>query len=200
MREAAQRDAILHAAFEKFRRLGIRRVTMDELARDLRISKKTLYRHFADKEALVRACTLQLQETVLPRAKAALEGGGSVGARMTALWRILAAAPGHMSVELVSDLKADYPHLWAEIDARRRMVLSGLEEMLRAGIASGEVRPTVHPAVAARVLQAVLDRVLVPETFLSGGFTPRQGIDTVMTLFVFGTLVDPPAAPEGDDP
>jgi TetR/AcrR family transcriptional regulator, cholesterol catabolism regulator len=38
-----------------FRRYGIRSVTMDEIAKQLSMSKKTLYQYFADKDAIVDA-------------------------------------------------------------------------------------------------------------------------------------------------
>ena len=50
-------DKILHI-LEQVRRLyyryGIKSVTMDDVAKHLNISKKTLYQYFADKEDLVR--------------------------------------------------------------------------------------------------------------------------------------------------
>jgi TetR/AcrR family transcriptional regulator, cholesterol catabolism regulator len=42
-------------AYDKFKRLGIRNITMDDIAQDLGISKKTIYQHFTDKDALVNA-------------------------------------------------------------------------------------------------------------------------------------------------
>lgn len=43
---------ILNKAKERFDRFGYKKTTMDELSRDCRISKKTIYEHFADKEDL----------------------------------------------------------------------------------------------------------------------------------------------------
>jgi TetR/AcrR family transcriptional regulator, cholesterol catabolism regulator len=47
------RERILKAAEELFMKFGIRRVTMDEIASELGISKKTIYLHFEDKDAIV---------------------------------------------------------------------------------------------------------------------------------------------------
>lgn len=52
---------ILDKARERFDRFGYKKTTMDEISRDCRISKKTLYEHFKDKENLfnslyVREC------------------------------------------------------------------------------------------------------------------------------------------------
>jgi AcrR family transcriptional regulator len=49
------RDRILEKATELFMRYGIRSVSMDDIATQLGISKKTIYQSFADKDELVDA-------------------------------------------------------------------------------------------------------------------------------------------------
>ena len=48
------KERIQQKAGELFRRYGIRSVTMDEIAGQLGISKKTIYQFYSDKEALVQ--------------------------------------------------------------------------------------------------------------------------------------------------
>ena len=50
-------DRIKQRADELFRRYGIRSVTMDEIAAQLGISKKTIYQYYTDKDQLVDAVT-----------------------------------------------------------------------------------------------------------------------------------------------
>lgn len=47
-----------------FLTLGFKSVTMDDIANELGISKKTIYQHFANKTELVEASTLNLFETI----------------------------------------------------------------------------------------------------------------------------------------
>jgi AcrR family transcriptional regulator len=47
------KERIIKEARGLFFRLGIRSVTMDDIAAQVGMSKKTLYQHFADKDALV---------------------------------------------------------------------------------------------------------------------------------------------------
>lgn len=46
------KNFILDKAQERFDRFGYKKTTMDEISRDCRISKKTIYEHFHDKENL----------------------------------------------------------------------------------------------------------------------------------------------------
>ncbi len=53
MEEQPVKDKILEGAADLFMRYGVRSISMDDIARHLSVSKKTLYHHFADKEDLV---------------------------------------------------------------------------------------------------------------------------------------------------
>lgn len=54
------RDKILHKAAEMFLTLGFKSVTMDDLANEMGISKKTIYSHFENKTKLVEECALNM--------------------------------------------------------------------------------------------------------------------------------------------
>lgn len=47
------KERIVKSALNLFWRYGIKSVTMDDIAKDLGISKRTIYQHYADKEAIL---------------------------------------------------------------------------------------------------------------------------------------------------
>ena len=49
------RERILDAAYRLFRRRGYSRVTMDDIAAEARLTKRTLYHHFESKDQLLAA-------------------------------------------------------------------------------------------------------------------------------------------------
>ncbi len=58
------KDSILHKATDMFLELGFKSVTMDDLAQEMGISKKTIYSHFPNKAHLVEATTLHVFESI----------------------------------------------------------------------------------------------------------------------------------------
>jgi AcrR family transcriptional regulator len=58
------KNLILDKATEMFLTLGFKSVTMDDIASEISISKKTIYQHFADKTALVEAVSFDLFEKI----------------------------------------------------------------------------------------------------------------------------------------
>jgi AcrR family transcriptional regulator len=58
------KDQILNKATEMFLTLGFKSVTMDDIATEMGISKKTIYQHFSNKDSLVKTVTTSLFETI----------------------------------------------------------------------------------------------------------------------------------------
>lgn len=59
------REKISQIALGLFIRDGLKKTTMDQLAMELGISKKTIYQFFASKEALIEACVTEVNTLVL---------------------------------------------------------------------------------------------------------------------------------------
>lgn len=53
------KNLILDKATERMDRFGFKKTTMDEISKDCKISKKTIYEHFADKEDMFRCLLLR---------------------------------------------------------------------------------------------------------------------------------------------
>lgn len=58
------KEKILIKATDLFLNLGFKSVTMDDLAQEMGISKKTIYSNFENKTKLVEACTMRVFESV----------------------------------------------------------------------------------------------------------------------------------------
>ena len=58
------KDHIVHKASELFLNYGFKSVTMDDIAQELGISKKTIYTYFNTKSDLVDATTMSIFELI----------------------------------------------------------------------------------------------------------------------------------------
>jgi len=58
------REKIIHKSAELFLNLGFKSVTMDDIAAEMGISKKTIYVHFNNKTKLIEAVTFHLFDTI----------------------------------------------------------------------------------------------------------------------------------------
>jgi len=58
------KEKIIIKATELFLKLGFKSVTMDDIANEMAISKKTIYTHFKNKTALVKECALTVLDSI----------------------------------------------------------------------------------------------------------------------------------------
>ena len=80
--ESAKRQRVMESAMAVVLRYGFQRTTMEDVAKEAGISRPALYLHFANKTEIYRALAESIMGKALDAARAALEGGGSIEARV----------------------------------------------------------------------------------------------------------------------
>lgn len=115
----APRERILQAFAERARNGGIRSVVMGDLARELGMSKKTLYQHFESKDALVRATVERWLERLKDRVASPeppLDDVVGLVRWGTEMW---VREQTDFSVEFWRDVRVDHPETWQILQAGR---------------------------------------------------------------------------------
>ena len=75
-----QKEIIVQTAIRMFHQLGIRNVSIDDICSELRISKKTFYTHFQQKEELVDAVLIYSKTKELEKFSKNLHGKNAIDA------------------------------------------------------------------------------------------------------------------------
>ncbi len=147
---------ILERATELLRQHGCRALTMDDLARELGISKKTLYAVVPSKEALVEAMIQQHVNQLQAALKQVLDAPGTTySQRKDDFFATVFGALGRLPPKIFQDIDRDYPRLREHIEAIRAELLPQmLGRLLERGAAEGEVRDDVDPAFFCTVFLA----------------------------------------------
>jgi AcrR family transcriptional regulator len=131
------RERIMAAAREVFERDGAA-AALEEIARRAGVGIATLYRHFPDRAALVRAVALELTVRVAAEAEAALaEEPDAASALARYLHRALDAGIAALLPALLDDLPLSDPEFRRAQDAGAGPV----RRMLEQAQAAGDVRP-----------------------------------------------------------
>jgi AcrR family transcriptional regulator len=184
------RARILDAARRAFLAHGFDGTTMEELAGELGMSKKTLYRSFSGKEAMADALVSAKMTAVTSGIDAIMKDSGlgfSARAR-----RVL----DHVMTELSSvtpvflrDLQRSMPHIYRRIENVRRNVVPELwGRLIREGQAEGLVREDVDPVFAAELMLHAVQGVLHPGTLDRLHLTPREAFARTTNLLLGGML------------
>jgi AcrR family transcriptional regulator len=161
------RDKILQGALELFLKYGIRSVSMDDIARHLSISKKTIYQYFVDKDDIVtQATTNHMVHT-----KADFDNLTKVSKNaLDELMRIqmfMRKNMQDMNPSLLFDLKKYHNKAWsAWVDHKNKDIRESVVRNLKQGMEEGLYRSNLSPEILAMLriesIQWLYDGQIVP--------------------------------------
>lgn len=135
-----QRDSIVKTASHLFEQFGIRRVSIDNVCNELRISKKTFYTFFSQKEDLVDAVLTYQRSIQHEKFTKLFKNKNAIDSLIISIKEIKRNA-GHESVAMCYDLRKYYPKVNEKYEqASKQLMRAGFERFLRQGIEEGYFR------------------------------------------------------------
>lgn len=178
---------ILKAALELFFKYGIRHVTMDEIARELGMSKKTIYQYYKEKDDLVnQLLEVELQqyekqfEEIEKQAKDPVHEFILIAHRMRAMMQ-------GINPLFFLDLQKFYPSGFKRFQKfKEECGFRSLLSNLQRGVSMGLYRDDLDVDIAARYRMAQLDMMMFGNYF-SLDRTPLARIhDEMLHIFMYG--------------
>jgi TetR/AcrR family transcriptional regulator, cholesterol catabolism regulator len=190
--ETPARMRIVQGARRHFFAHGFRGVTMDDLAEELGMSKKTLYAHFPSKTALLEF----VLRDKLGRAEADLQGvtSDSEGRFADRLQRLLATIRAQMEEiqpPFLRDMRRETPELFALVqEGRRKLIQRHFGKLLGEGRKAGTIRKDVSTNLLIEFLIGAVDAIMNPHKLGELGLTPKTGFTQVISIFIEGTATE----------
>ena len=181
---------IVAAARRSFLAHGFSRFTMDDLAEQLGMSKKTLYAHFPTKDALV-AAVIEDKVTGFKRGVQAIveTPGLEFTGRAHRLIAHVVTQMGEISPVFFRDLERHLPELYARIEAvRREILLQVWGRMLADGAARGHVRRELEAPFVAEMVALAVEGLLRPAALARLNLAPRDVVTRVLSTIFTGIL------------
>ncbi len=184
-----KRKLILNTALEEIGTYGIRGFTIDRLARQLGMSKKTIYGVFPTRDNLLRACFSQIRDQIQSHFDAVLgRKDQSPVQKFAFIIRSVREIVGEFNISAINDLKQTYPDEWKRFEAFRGNLLTMFYNLLKSGQGQGLVRKDIDIQIAAILHINIINRLFQPEFFLSNNITPVDTIEVYLTILTGGLL------------
>ncbi len=182
-------DRILETARELFFRNGIKGVTMDDIATEQGISKKTIYQYYQDKNALVSALTKN--QTKCQHDDMCTIRGAAVNAidELMESMRYMRQIFARINPSMFYDMKKYHPSAWNIFRDFKEKELAGfIEENLRKGMKQGLYRNDLKIKILAKLRLHEIELALDAMAFPPDEFNIVEVQVTIMEHFIQGVV------------
>jgi len=191
MDERESKEKLIRGAEELFMKYGFRSVSMDDIARHLGISKKTIYQHFADKDEVVATVAQshmrrqhQQFEDIAKAAKNAVEEMAMFATNMKEHLR-------NINPALLFEMQKYHSKAWNEwLTFKHNVIRDSIVRSMKEGIADGYFRADLNIDILATMrleqVQMAFDNTLFPRDAYSISEIQAQ----LFEHFVHGILTD----------
>ncbi|MBI5806180.1 TetR/AcrR family transcriptional regulator [candidate division TA06 bacterium] len=186
------RERIIANAEALFFARGFSGVTMDRMAAELGISKKTLYQHFASKHQLLYAVVSRMMAESESVIKALTEDPMlDYFQRMALLVEHISRRTSKISRDFMQDLQKSAPDMWEEINEfRRRKIYHNFGLLVRKGIRAGLIRPEVDPDLVTQMYAVLVQQMINPQALIHSSYSPGQLMKAIVELVFAGAMTE----------
>lgn len=186
------RQRIISLARRQFFAFGLRGVTMDDLAQELGMSKKTLYAHFSSKSDLVGAALLDKAHNVEMDLERIISNRSADF--LTMLYQLLSCVQGHLEEirpPFLRDLQRESSEMFKVAETRREYLIHRyFGKLFDEGRRLGMIREDIKPELMVEIFLGAIQAIVNPKKLGELGLTPREAFTTIITVVLEGAITD----------
>jgi hypothetical protein len=183
---------ILKKAEEMFTQFGFSKVTMEEIAADLGMSKKTLYKFFPGKEQILKEMITckkcDFEDYVLK-----LWGNNELSflEKLKILMNYIGQHNSSFRGPLAHDLQKNFPLIWEEInESRKTHSLAKFNLLVKEGIEKGVFRNDIDQQILFLIFMNSIQGALNPEVLTQLPVTGTQVFESIVKVFLEGVFTE----------
>lgn len=187
-KEMDVRETILEGTLQAFRKKGLK-FTMDDIAALLKISKKTIYTVFHDKEEMFLAMVDYLFDSIKESEQEVLQNPALT--TVEKVRRILGVLPeGYKDVDFrqLYLLKEKYPKIYKQVELRLETGWEATIELIEKGIEEGSIRPIRIPILKV-MMESALEQFFQRDVLIRSGLSYQEALDEVVNILMDGIMV-----------
>ena len=183
------KQRILSFATEKFLREGFSKVTVEEIAGDLLISKKTFYKFFDGKEDLVLQVVAGIMSGMKTRFARIVESEEDFVEKLSVVMALLAHEVSRFGRPFQVDLQRHAPEIWMRVENfRRQRITQYFSRLLAQGVTEGYVRKEINQRIFLLSYLGAVERIVRPSVLIEESFSIREALHGILSVFFEGIL------------
>ena len=183
------KQRLLSIAMQEFMQYGFSRISMDDLALKMGMSKKTLYKYYPSKEEIVKA-VLELRKQRVGELMSFIETKvpkHAFGEKIVQVSQKVAESLSEIQPHVMYDLKKSFPLIFEDFDAfKKASIVKGFTAALNEGRASGVFRDDIPIELAVHMHLTLISTMMNPEYLATQHYTPLQVFNMILRCTMEG--------------
>ncbi len=184
------RTKILKYAQAKYFSEGFYKTSMDVLASEMQISKKTIYKYFATKNHLVEAVVQDTMKYMSSKIDEIVNNDQNAVLKILSLLDFLSKSILRASEKWMVDIKQHMPGLWGKIDKfRSKKMMVILSKIIEQGKSEGYIEDKPNEIIITVLIASI--RAIINPTFLSENkLTINNALPVTFEILLKGILTE----------
>ena len=185
------RERILERAREEFLSRGFSKVTLDEIASYLGISKKTLYKSYPSKEELLKAALHSMMRSAGWELERIISSDKPFVEKLAETMMTMGKYISRLRRETIVDVQRFSPSLWKDLEKfRQEYIVSKLLTMISQARAENIFRPEVDEQVLIHMLVNSIQGIIRPDVLAQQSFSAQDAARSIFQVIFEGALTE----------
>jgi len=182
------RTKIMQSALELFRQYGFKSVTMDDVAHRAGISKKTLYQHFDNKNAIVGDTMLYYKEDMRCQCDAMMASAGNAVEAFVKIKVHFDKVYKEINPIALHELQRFYPEGYQQFRLNMESDVAAMKANLDQGVAEGLYRPEINTEVMALFHMESVLMIMLPNMIVKDRLDLYTVSREIMEHYIYGIV------------
>ena len=183
-----EKEKIMEYAHSRFIAEGFFRTTMDELANELGISKKTIYKYFPSKEKLVEEIAESIINQTTCDMEDVIDAETDVVSKFVKILDVYNSKIIRCSEKWYRDLQVHAPHIWKRIEkVRSEKIYESLGKLIKQGKREGLIEG-YPPEIVITSFIAMIRSVMNPDFIIQNKFSMKEAFEYSFEMLLNGIL------------
>ena len=183
-----EKEKILKFSQKKFLNEGFYKITMDEIAKELQVSKKTIYKYFPSKEILVEEISEDLISGINCQLDSIIDRKENVVVKFARVLNMYSNKMMYHNEKWYRDLQLHMPHIWKKIDKLRTdRVHPGLKILLEQGRKEKLVENIPSEIIITSFITNIRT-IINPDFIFKNKFSMQEAFKYTFEMFLNGIL------------
>lgn len=185
-----EKEKIISFSKDKFLSEGFYKITMDEIANGLRMSKKTIYKYFISKDILVEAAVKLFQSIMQSKIDSIIKSDSNSIIKIKKLTNMFAEISLKVNSKMMNDLQTHRPDLWQDIEEFRTRNIEKLwKNIFDQGKKEGYIID--YPSeIMVQVIISAMQGVINPNFLINHNLSIKDAFEITFGMLINGVLTE----------